>query len=410
MSVTLHTEPEQHTPAFNPVVFTFDSTNKTQSGFQYVVRARVNGSTDFTEWLIPASPANYGNGLGKKDFSKFASSYMGSRFAIGQTAIVGMADGIIRLRITVGEKYGTGAATGDMVTGDAVYPYNGAIRYPEFTAYDEDDRTIGASGNRRFLSSFPASRNIALDENAWLVAIARAVNVARRYRVKTYDSTGAQNGEFYISYAAGELLTTAASKMIQAPAGWNINLVATGDITVISGALPILDSAVAKYTIEWQNAANTAQSELITFNVVQRNCLYSPIRLHWVNRWGGIDSHTFDLVNKYRRNVEAQTYNRPQGEWSGNDFVFATDNPERVNYNATEKTSYKLISDYLNEGTYNAMEDLIGSPYVIADFGGRFIACRVTDTTFDQRTAVADGLFNIEVNVEFSQDNPKQSW
>jgi hypothetical protein len=411
MSITLHTEPAEHTPAYNPVVFTFDSTNKNQAGFFYVVRARVNSSSSYTQWLIPASPTSYGNGVGKKDFSKFISAYLSSRFSVLPTSIVGMSDGIVRLRVTVGEKYGSGAISGDMVTGDAVFCYNAGLRYPEFAAYNENDYTLGTSTIAyRFLSKFPSTRSVASGEMAYLVAITKAINTAIRYRIKTYDDDGILNGDFYITYSDGATLPTPGSKMIQAPAGWNINDVATGDFTVLSGALPVLDSAVASYTIQWTNASNAIRSELMTFNVVERNCIHTPIQLIWVNRLGGIDTLTFDLVNRYSRENKTQQYSQPRGEWSGDDFVFNTDKPERVNYSAIEKTRYKLISDYLDQDNYNAMEDLMGSPYVLARIKNQFIAVQVTDTNFEQKLKVADQLFNLEVNIEFSQDTVRQSW
>lgn len=405
--VELYTQPAQHTPAYNPIVFSFDSDNKTETDFNYVVRAYINGSSSYTQWLVPPSPTTYGNGLGKKDLSRFASAQLKPFIDTSTSGIKPSEYSIVKLTVTIGESYG-GGTTGDMVTGDHIYAYYGSIRYPEFVAYSQNARTFSTiSGTKKFLSPMPTTRQIAITEKAWLTGVIRAVATAERFWIKTYDSAGAMNGSFYISYAKGTLLPYAQDKMPIAPCGVQLN---SASPTVVTGATPILDSAVASYQCYWTNSSNVVASEVITFNVVTRNCLHTAIRLHWINRWGGWDSQTFDLVNKYRYSVENKTFKRDIGEWAVQYFQYGTDDIGRANYSSRERVKYKLRSDYIDADTYAAMGDILGSPLMLAEIGGQFVAVRCTTTDFDERTLIADGLINMELDIEFMVDNTRQTW
>ena len=72
--------------------------------------------------------------------------------------------------------------------------------------------------------------------------------------------------------------------------------IANIDASLMTGSTPstVLNGAKS-YTIMLLNSTNVQESEAVTFNLDQQCSKYEPVRLHWLNRLGGIDSFNFNL-------------------------------------------------------------------------------------------------------------------
>jgi len=412
--ITQHTTPQLFTPVVNPVLFTFDSSNKAQAGFRYVIRVRVGNETTYREWLIPPTPTGNGGGLCKFDASRYLSSLLHTDFSTGFTANPATPNGITRFRVSCGESYG-GGVSGDMVTGDRLWAFNGAFRYPEFISYDYENYLlavpVGLNPLPKLLTVFPNTRDVANGEDAFLYGLVNASFTAHWLRVRTYNSSNTLLGDFKVRLASQAATIVTGTRMPRMAAGWNMNDLASGEVTVTTGALPILDTSVAYYLVQVINSSNAAVSQEYRYNVVNRNCLYPyPVRLHFLNTLGGFDSFTFDLANKYNRGIESKTFKRDAGQWSGNNYVFDTEDVQRANYSTREKTTYRLISNYITDTEYAALGDLFGSGAVYMDDGTNVTFCRVVDSNYEQRYKQSNGLINLELTVELTYDNYRQTW
>jgi len=73
MSVTLISAPQKFAPAYNPMVYVFDSTNKNLPGFKYEIQLLLNDLTVVKKVLV--SP-RIGDGLGLFDVGKALQSYL----------------------------------------------------------------------------------------------------------------------------------------------------------------------------------------------------------------------------------------------------------------------------------------------------------------------------------------------
>jgi hypothetical protein len=73
MAITILDQPDQHHPAYNPVVYVLDSTLKTQPGFRYVFRIYDAGTTTNPLAEVRVAPRP-GDGYGYVDISKFLQS------------------------------------------------------------------------------------------------------------------------------------------------------------------------------------------------------------------------------------------------------------------------------------------------------------------------------------------------
>ena len=71
MAVSAVVEPNTTTPAYNPVVYWVDSTNKNETGFKYVVDVYDGGGTQIAEYRVAP---RIDDGYGVIDLSRLLSS------------------------------------------------------------------------------------------------------------------------------------------------------------------------------------------------------------------------------------------------------------------------------------------------------------------------------------------------
>lgn len=93
--------PQSFTPAYNPVKYIIDSTNKNNTGFKYIFDV-YNGATQIGRFK--ALP-RINDGYGQQDFSKFLSSYVSWDFDPNVTLDHDAANSYYQYQIKTGEEY-----------------------------------------------------------------------------------------------------------------------------------------------------------------------------------------------------------------------------------------------------------------------------------------------------------------
>lgn len=105
MSISIITEPQELTPAYNDAFVVVDSTNKTEEAFRYVAEVYVNNQLVKTDRIYP-DPSN--NDRGKIYFGRVAQSYLSYLNKIPLSApivSVGVNRTYINVRLEIGEEY-----------------------------------------------------------------------------------------------------------------------------------------------------------------------------------------------------------------------------------------------------------------------------------------------------------------
>lgn len=415
MAITINDQPDTFTPVYNPVVFTLDSTNNTQTNFKYVVDVYMEGSVNYDRrFLIPADP---NNGYGKIDLSRYLKSKVtGVDISISATHVEEMPNSIKKLKVKVGEQFGTTpGTTADLATSNDFYVFNGAVKYKDYVNWNSGNYLLGSS-NDKFLTNTPSTQRIASGEDAFLSAIVNTTGDAYYVIVRTFDDVDANGnllGQYDIAYD-GQALANTADRMFITPAGWNLNDIAAGDITVTSGALPILDADVKSYLVVVTTSTGITQlrSEVKYFNVINRDCRHSgnQFRLHYLNRLGGYDSFTFELVNKYNISKEVSEFRRERGVWSGTSYDFDRKTPQRAAFHTQTQTRYRLTSNWVTKAEYDALEELFDSPEAYYVDGSELVFCRVVNTNYEEKLEASDKLFNVEMEIEITYTDDRQGW
>ena len=129
----------------------------------------------------------------------------------------------------------------------------------------------------------------------------------------------------------------------------------------------------------------TRRSELFQFNIVKR-C--DPIRVHFLNRWGGFDSYTF----RFER--EAATNSTQFQKYLQNGFT-PKDRGRQTQYKEMN-ISYTLYSGILSEAGGLWLEEFLGSPVAFIQDGNQLIPITVNDAT---KVTQSQDLFELKIEV-----------
>ena len=101
MAQTIIAKPQAFTPAYNPIKFIIDSTNKNLTGFRYIYKVWHNAGVIGTFKVVPT----FATGYGEIDLSKFLSSYVSWDFDPTITQDLGALNSFYDYFVQVGEEY-----------------------------------------------------------------------------------------------------------------------------------------------------------------------------------------------------------------------------------------------------------------------------------------------------------------
>jgi len=178
----------------------------------------------------------------------------------------------------------------------------------------------------------------------------------------------------------------------------------------------------AYYTIQAYNSSNTSISDQFTINI---NCPtkkgFEPIRLTWLNQWGGWDYYTFTMKSTKTISTKGSTYQQLEGTW--NDKLYSPSGykggKKAFRVNATEKIS--MNTDFVNEAEASWFEELINSTevYILEGYEAKVettfllnqyvTPARLTTSNFTKKTIANDKLIQYTFEVEKSKTLRTQS-
>ena len=165
----------------------------------------------------------------------------------------------------------------------------------------------------------------------------------------------------------------------------------------------------------------SAISQLYTINV---NCAntknYEPIRLCWLNQWGGWDYYTFTQKSINKISTKGSTYNQIEGTWNESSYRINgyKGGKKAFRVNATEKIT--MNTDFVNESESEWFEELINSPEVYMLEGyqedsslpalNEYVTpVRLTTSSYTRKTIANDRLMQYTFEVEKSKTLRTQS-
>ncbi len=431
MSVTIIQTPDQHTPGYNEQIFLVSGTVAGKNNYKYIFNIYdATGTNKICPSIkIPPRPSDNWAAF---DAGRIVESFLASDIQIlnGQTEGFKTNDNsYYAYKVKVGEEFDI-STTGvtsypDIATSSGViFAWNAAYPFNEFHDYNPLTRISGDETRLYLTSSYInyAGYNfnkINSNENAWLYCISSATDDIEGFAIFTYSATNVLLGLYLVTNDYKTYSTEYNRKFLRFPSGTkNLNQIPSGSIGVITGSLPIITSNVASYNIRMGNNGFNASafsdmsyvvadianiSGSVVHPYILNGCSkYESYRVHFLNKFGGFDSFTFNKVSKQNESIERKQYKKIygsiEGRWSYNKYDRGA-----INYNTSIKDTLTLNSDWIIEAESEWLEQLIVSPEVYLDINNELIAVNITNSSYEKKKTINDKIFNLTIELEYSQ-------
>lgn len=232
------------------------------------------------------------------------------------------------------------------------------------------------------------------------------VNENDKFQFIPFFATDSDNITLVIkSYAIGGVLLDTITEIKTPSSALQLFNVAPA---VLNGITPgFIDDSVSYYTVEFQtpNIVNPADYSKFKFTVCCEP-RYEQFTIHFMNRFGAMESKTFDKVSRKTIDIIKTDFGKlpytinPSGVptyWNENKVY----NETRSTYASQFKEKMILNSDLLTDTEYQWLGDLIISPLTYIQMGDYFIGCSITDNNYEYKKIINDDLTNLTIDIEF---------
>lgn len=405
MAITILSSPLSYTPVYNDINFVASSTNVAQPNFNFIVDVKVNGST-VTRHRIPPNPTNNYCLFNAK---RIVENYLTQTFAYNFLDVRSWSSGIASLALEFREEYGTTPTIGALsATSSTIYCWIASLDHPEFVDYVVTKYRLmtGETGVSQLLTN-NANQNIKYSEKAWIYALAGESNAVNNFEIRAYNSSGTQIQVTRVlnSYAT---ITQVGHRLVSCPAGAeNLNDILNAQLDAgTQNEGNIIPSNTSYYTIATRGAS--ASSISVRYNIIDPCTKYEPIRIHFLNKLGGFDSFTFDLLSRENNAIERKKYKRNLGAFSGSSYVYNDLQRSNIIYDTQVNETLVINSNWITDSESIWLEELLTSPITYMETSQGIEVVNVTDSAYEVKKRVNDKLFNLTITLEKTYTKTRQ--
>lgn len=366
MAITLISEPEKFMPAYNPIEYVFNSTNKSRCDFRYIMDIYIDG---VYVTRLKAHPAG-SNDYGTFRIERIIRDYLTYNMERNLVGFAAAADSIVSVSVEVLERYNAYYATdclGNAVdsavlyTSSDIYVWNGALGYQSFPGYTVSDY-VPTDTSSNFLTAMPFKLPVR-DESFYNLHFLQdgsgspVTSDVDALEINTYTSNGTFIGTYEISNTVTNLNTVGNRHCIVGVGPASLNAA-----TLSSGSQPVISPSVGVYTVQLNDSGGNPITASKTF-VVDRSCTkYKTFTIWWLNRLGGFDTYTFTLNHQKQIGISRTRYDKLL------DADYAAGDRINTVMSVEAQESYSLTSNWMPESQGIWLAELYTSPEVYMEF------------------------------------------
>jgi hypothetical protein len=466
MSTTIIAEPQQLMPAYNPIKYIIDNTNKNEPGFRYI----------FTIYSAAAShiPANvvaqykvlpeFGTGYGEQDISKLMQSLvtfdesgigvsvpynvseswyqydvdLGFEFVDNEFYSAALADLSGNVQITINSHpfiVGDQIIISQQSTGPADNPaLEGLHTVLSVTANNftvnvlfSTITNINANGDITYADK---RKTITLDDE--LIIDKEVFNGAYNLFINNYDNTPF-NSVAYLGTSGTLLMTSnpypqsfAPSTFVSALFYYNLRVYAGDTYTVEwydmdSNPLdsqtftPAADGIYAvfvgptalvaeDYIVQIYSASFASELYYFTYD---NRCAINEQQLIYLDRMGSWQSFAFQLKTYEKGQITREQYNQHiDGQVVSTEWVGVVLQKGFKTYNTNVTKTFELNTNYMEQTDANRFQELLTSPQVYYYSSDKFCACIIENNTFEVFRQRNKNLIKQSVTIRLAQQDP----
>jgi len=395
--ITIIQQPEQYTPAYNPMNYVVSSDNYTEPSFQYVFDLYVKGVFISRHRLPPAVFSN----VAMLDVSGIVQSYLTHDFDYASSAFDRNYNSYADVYVRFGEEYSvSGVITTyiNLVTSATCYAVNASLEYLSFV--DWSNNTFYKGSTRKYLTNI-AQPNVLENTSMWLHFNYDTPATIERIRVRTYTSAGTLiNTNSFVPTDLSNI--DLEDRFLRVSVGTK-NLKSLFGSTFFDGA--------SYYTIELVDAGASFSFELKRINIQESNCMYKNIEVHFLNVHGGFDVFNFKLSSHKESDIERKIYYNDAGLFNNsNEYIYSASDRTIQNMVSSNQDMIKANSDWISEEESIWLKELITSPVVFALIDNVLVPINLTETKYTFNKKVNKKLFNLQITFKYGNQNYRQAY
>ena len=390
MSITvLSGSPLVATPVFNKMLYKVSGSLIAQPNFRYVCDVKNPAGTTLARLKCDKLPTT---NFGFFDVQKVVETLVTpTKPSLTQTGFVDHSGFYSGYRLDFTQEYGTTpVVTGATTTVSGVMAFAGNLEQLELADWSLSPYfRIGSSFSVVRPLTTPRAFTVYQGGSNFL-----AIN-ATKFEAVSPNDTYLVSGQ--VNYK-GVDYNFAVSPSLSGTTDFNIQRFACGPAN-LSGSIPALSGAVEgdSYTVRFiSNTGSQSAGNVVTFTFgpCQR---FNSIPVHFVNKYGGIDSYTFTMKNRKRANIEREVFGY-------NSDVYATTTYNKV-WAGSFDYVYALNSDWLTDAESEWLIEMVRSSQVWLELDGQLVEGIVNANQYQFVTRRNDQLQQLQIEIAVAYKN-----
>jgi hypothetical protein len=374
------------TPVFNKMLYKVSGSLIAQPNYRYVCDVKNPAGTTLARLKCDKLPTT---NFGFFDVQKVVETLIAPTApSLTQTGFVDHSGFYSGYRLDFTQEYGnTPAVTGATTTVSGVMAFAGNLEQLELADWSLNPYfRIGSSFNSVRPLTTPTAFTVYQGGSNFL-----AINGTKYSTVSANDTwlVSARVAYKSVNY------DFAVSPSLSGTTDYNIQRFACGPAN-LSGTISALSGAVEgdSYTVQFLGNSGSSVQTTFTFGPCQR---FDSIPVHFVNKYGGIDSYTFTMKNRKRANIQREVFGY-------NSDVYATTTYNKV-WAGSFDFVYALNSDWLTDAESEWLIEMVRSGYVWLELGGTLVEAVVNANQYQFVTRRNDRLTQLQIEVAVAYDN-----
>ena len=423
MAQTTIAKPQTFSPAYNPLKFQIDSTNKSKSGFRYIFDVYAAGTaTKIAEYKVLPT---YGTGYGEEDLSKLLQNQVSWDLDTELTSNYGAPNSFYAYDVKVGEEYvyevaytsslidASGSVqinvTNSFAAGDQVIitQADGGVANPQLeglhTVVSATGSAFVVNVNWSTITSATIDGSVSYADKR--KTITRDITLFEDYGVfngafrwldwTTYDKldyklntptalwlTNQPTADFYCTLGQDLYLNLlnpkGSDRVIFENSNGDVFYKSVGTLNdiiqvpvgpnnygILVGTGDLIDNTVEWYEFFFSNGATLPQQDSVKYRIyLDRRVLISEYHVLFLDRMGSWSSFAFQLKSYERGEVTREIYNQDVAGYvnASDQWVYKTEEFGFKTFNTNVTKRIDLNTNWMTQNMATYFEELVTSP------------------------------------------------
>jgi hypothetical protein len=272
--------------------------------------------------------------------------------------------------------------------------FNGTRQYDEITNNFRTTYELSSgTSNRKFLTSFVGEKPIYFKDGEYATYETLSFLLGTQSNTN-WNSLGFKIQSFDINGSPLLTLTQSMSNSFKSGTPRYDGAVGTANLVGYNvGTQSFMNNNVDKYNVTlFENGTGATWSETRTYKIKRQCREYELITLAFLNKLGGVDYWTFNLVSKYQSRINRKTIQKVL------QYNYKLGDRGRQVIDQEIREEWTINTDYLNDNEALFIKELVESPEVYYLDGIKLLPIIITSDTYDFKSTLNDILIQYTIN------------